>query len=157
MDILCVCGYGNIRAGAVICGMVSPALNRHWHTLVIKIGACKSPSKDGLILHFYHVVPTFPERAWGGITERLSVPNSSETQQCYQSIEKAGWVENLYSSLQFNISVNWQRKAMISETFSVCFPVDKSPWGKSPFQFHCLHWLCQHIACQALLIGSSLL
>ncbi len=93
-------------AGVVICGMVSPPLNRHWHTLKIKIRACRSPSKDALILYFWHVIPILPERAWGGITERLPVPSRTNTQQCYQSIEKTGWVENLYSSLQFNISVN---------------------------------------------------
>lgn len=107
--------------------------------------------------------PTFPERAWGGIRARLSVPNRAKTQQCYQSIEKAGWVENLYSSLQFNTSVNWGWKAMISDTFSVCFPVDKSPRGKSLFQFDCfcckintlnakLFWLGHHYCRQSLLI-----
>lgn len=106
---------------------------------------------------FWHVIPTFPERAWGGIRARLSVPNRTKTQPCYQSIEKTGWAEKLYSSLQFNISVNRRWKAKISETCSVCFPVDKSPQGKSLSQFQCLRWLSQHIACQALLIGSSLL
>lgn len=135
--------------------MVSPPLNRHWHTLKIKVRAYRSPSKDALILHFWHVISTFPENAWGGIAARFSVPNGTETQQRYQSTEKTGWVENLYSSLQFNISVNCRWKAMISHTFSACFSVDKSPWGKSLFQFLCLRWLSQQIACQALLIGSS--
>lgn len=141
--------------GAVICGMVSPPLSRRWHTLKIKIRAYRSPSKDALILRFWHVGPTFPESAWGGITPRFTVPNRAETQQCYQSTEKTGWVEDLYSSLQFNISANWRWKAMISDTFSVCFPDDKSPWGKSLLQFLCSRWLSQQIGCQALLIGSS--
>lgn len=108
-----------------------------------------------LKLHFRQVIPTFPERAWGGIAARLSVPNRTNTQQCYQSIEKTGWVENLYTSLQSTISVNRRWKAKISDTSFVWFSVDKSTWGKSPFQFQCLCWLSQHMACQVLLIGSS--
>lgn len=63
--------------------------------------------------------------------------------------------ESIQFSLQFNISVNRQWRAKISDTFSVWFPVDKSPWGKSLFRFQRLRWFSQHIACQALLIGSS--
>lgn len=91
---------------------------------------------------------SFPHshRELGVVTEHVSVPNSS----VYQSTEKTMWVENVYSGLQFNVSVTRWWKALISDTFSVCFLVDKGTWGKSPFHFSCSRWLCQHIACQAL-------
>lgn len=45
--------------------MVSPPPNSHWHTLKIKILACRSPSKDALIPHFWHVVSHIPRESLG--------------------------------------------------------------------------------------------
>lgn len=58
--------------GAVICGMVSPPLNRHWHTLQIKIGACRGHLKDALILHFGMSFP-HSQREPGVGSERASL------------------------------------------------------------------------------------
>lgn len=140
--------------GAFICGLPSTQQTLA-HTQEDQNSGLQKPLKRCINPPFWHVNPTFLERAWGGITARLTVPDRTKTKQCYQCTEKTGWVGNLYSSLQFNISVNWRWKAKISDTFSVWFPADKSPWGISLFRFQCLHRLSQHIACQVLLIGSS--
>lgn len=115
---------------------------RQYPTLMITIGALKKRLINPQLLSCHSLVPT-ESLGWDHITP-LCAKRHQNTAAL--SIHRGGvrWVGNPRSRLQFNTAVSWWWRATISDTFSVCFPVDKRPWGKSRFQLHCLRRLCQH-------------
>lgn len=145
---MCVCGYRIMRMSAVIWRMVFPVL-RERLTVMIKIGACKKPLQRGINPLFLSCPSHILRESWGVVTE-----HHCAKLQCYQSTEKSMWVEDACSSgLQFNASVTCWWKALISDTFSVCFLVDKDTWGIPPFKN--AHAGCVNTSPAKLLIGSS--
>lgn len=82
MGILRVCDNRNIRVGAVMCGMVSPALNRHRH--MIKNRGLPRPLKKWINSPFLSSHSYRESLKWDHRTPLCVC--TTETQYCYQSI-----------------------------------------------------------------------
>lgn len=109
---------------------------RHWrcgglpnhYTTTTTTGASRGPWNIDQSYIFRFISPSGSQRGaprWDRVTP--PVPNGIGKQPSYRSMRgegEGGGTGALQSSVQSGADVNWRRVA-ISDTFSVCFPVDK--------------------------------